>query len=47
MKKVTCANCGKRARPEHLTPYEGQWWCPGACDVTRGFPKDKHPKDKA
>lgn len=40
MSKPTCANCGKKH--PHLIWYNGKWWCPGACDVTRK-PKNDAP----
>jgi hypothetical protein len=32
--KNHCAHCGKKH--PHLALHEGKWYCPGACNVTRG-----------
>ena len=32
--KPECVNCGKK-HPQIIF-HDGKWYCPGACDVTRG-----------
>ena len=31
--KPSCANCGKKH--PRIVFFDGKWYCPGACDVTR------------
>lgn len=34
--KQRCANCGRTSGPRVWC--DGQWWCPGACHITKKYP---------